>query len=400
MANPEHVALVRKGSEAIAEWLRSNPGARLDLSGADLVNAKLSLADLSEADLSSAHVAGADLFQAKLSGANLTRASLFRANLRGANLAGAALARADLFAVVLLHANLSGADLSRANLSGADLSRADLGGANLSEAHLIAARLHFANVGHANLTGANLALASLLTANLTRADLSEVNLRSTSLSNLDLGQVIGLATVAHVSPSSVGVDTLIRSFRGAGNRLTPELEAFFRGAGVPHELLEALPRIVAEVKYYSCFIAYGQPDVEFARKVTEELRTRGVSCWLYDMDATVGERTWGEIIEKRRGAEKTVVLCSSKALVRDGVLKEIEEQIDEDPDKLVPVSLDDLWREKGFKVMRADNDLKPELVRRNWADFAGWKKDAERYQKGLEELLRGLRRKRVRRRRA
>ena len=36
MANPEHVAVVRKGKDAIAEWRRSNPGVQLDLSGADL----------------------------------------------------------------------------------------------------------------------------------------------------------------------------------------------------------------------------------------------------------------------------------------------------------------------------------------------------------------------------
>ncbi|GAG44638.1 unnamed protein product, partial [marine sediment metagenome] len=168
------------------------------------------------------------------------------------------------------------------------------------------------------LTGANLAGAHLTWANLTntelwQANLSRARLGLTALSDVDLSDVIGLTTVTHEWRSSVGVDTLILSFRGAGNRLTPELRTFFRGAGVPEELLEALPGIVAEVKYYSCFIAYGQPDVEFARKLCEDLEGKGVSCWLYDMDATVGERTWREIGEKRRGAEKMVVLCSAEA---------------------------------------------------------------------------------------
>lgn len=37
MANPEHVALVKKGAESFAAWRESHPTTRLDLAGADLV---------------------------------------------------------------------------------------------------------------------------------------------------------------------------------------------------------------------------------------------------------------------------------------------------------------------------------------------------------------------------
>jgi len=363
MANPEHVALVRKGKEAIAEWRRANPWKRLDLSGADLRRAWL---------------AGADLRRTKLSGANLS----------SADLSGSFLRSVELFGANLIEARLSQADLSRAMLMEAHLTAARLWRANLTEASLSGANVAVAMLAEANLTDTNLTLANFSGTYLRQADLSGARLGATSLSNVDLSQVIGLATVEHELPSSVGVDTLIASFRGAGNRLTPELRTFFRGAGVPKELLEALPGIVAQVKYYSCFIAYGQPDLEFAQKLYEDLGARGITCWLYDMDATPGEPTWREIGEKRRGAEKTVVLCSAKALVRDGVLKEIEEQIDEDPDKLVPVSLDDLWKEEGFRVMRASRDLKPFLMERNYADFANLG-----YEEALDRLLAGLRRK-------
>ncbi len=156
---------------------------------------------------------------------------------------------------------------------------------------------------------------------------------------------------------------------------------------MPQELLEALPRIVAEVSYYSCLIYCGQPDAEFAARLREDLKSRGVCCWLYEMDRTAEERTWGEIGMRRREAERMVVLCSAEALVRDGALKEIWEQIDEDADKLVPISLDDLWREAGFKVMRDANDLKPFLEERNYTDFAN-----KPYREALEDLLKGLRR--------
>ena len=310
MANPEHVEVVREGSEAIARWRKLHPKERLNLIGADLFDADLSGADLS-----------------------------------GANLSGAFLFRADLFG-----ANLSGADLSGAILSGANLFGADLREVNLSAAVCIV----------------------------------------TVFGDCDLSSAKGLDSVAHRGPSTIGIDTLIASFRGAGNRLTPELETFFRGAGVPKNLLAELPRILAEVQYCTAFICYGEPDLSFTQGLYQDLTAKGVSCWLYSMDATPGKRTWKEIVERRREAEKMIVLCSAGALVRDGVLKEVEEQIDEDPDKMLPISLDNLWKEGGFKVMRGSRDLKPFLLERNYADFS----DPASYEKSLERLLKGLERKR------
>jgi len=347
MANPEHVALVRKGAVTIAQWRRAHPNERLDLSNADLSGAKFHGAELSEANLS-----GADLRWANFWETNLSRAKLREADLSWA----------DLWRI-----NLSGADLSRANLTEADIWEANLSKANFSEVHL--------------------SNAYLTRTNLSEADFSRARLDLTSLSNVDLSTAKGLATVKHSAASSVGMDTLIASMRGAGNKLTPDLTTFFRGAGVPQEVLDVLPKIVSEINYYSCFISYGQPDVEFAKKLYEDLKARGVSCWLYEMDKTVGKRTRSEIGESRRGADRFVVLCSAAALVRDGVLEEIEDQISDDPDRLVPISLDNLWKEPGFRIMRGTHDLKPDLVNRNYADFAN-----RPYEGALEELLKGLRR--------
>ncbi len=157
---------------------------------------------------------------------------------------------------------------------------------------------------------------------------------------------------------------------------------------MPAELLKVLPQIVAETRF-SCFIAYGEPDRAFGERLHKDLTGRGVSCWEYAIDATPGERTWREIGEKRREADKFVVLCSAAALVRPGVLKEIEEQMDEDLEKMVPISLDELWKEPGFRVMRRSRDLKPFLLERNHADF-GQGKD---YQQALQRLLTALERK-------
>jgi hypothetical protein len=349
MANPEHVKIVRQGAAAIGEWRRQNPGAHLDVSGADLAGA----------NLTGAHVAGANFSEADLTDAALAGADLTGANLREANLHGA-----DLYL-----ANLAAADLTGAVLAGADPIGANLTGTRLIEAYLFGTLLLGAGLSGAEVTGAHF--------------LSAV------LANCDLSQTIGLAAVNHDGPSSIGVDTLIESLRGAGNRLTPDLETFFLGAGAPRELLAALPQIVAEVEYHSCFISYGQPDRDFAKRLRDDLAARGVPCWLYDLDATVGERTWTEIGSVRRQADKMVVICSAAALIRDGVLKEIEEQIDEDPGKMIPISRDNLWREPGFQVTRAGRDLKPFLLDKNYADFS----DESRYDKELQRLLTTLRRK-------
>ena len=359
MANAEHVEVVLQGAAAVAEWRRQNPEARLDLSGADLAKADLSAADLAAADLS-----GADLSWAHLTGAVLTRADLRGAVLRRADLTGA---------------NLRGADLAGADLSGADLAKADLSGAVLRRA----------NLTRADLTKAGLFWAHLMWADVAGARLGEARLGSTSLGGCDLSQATGLSSVNHRGPSSIGVDALIASFRGAGNRLTPELESFFMTAGVPKELLVALPGIVGAVEFHSCFISYGQPDLDFAQRLRGDLVARGVPCWLYALDATPGERTWKEIGGKRREAGKMVVICSAAALIRPGALKEIEEQIDEDPDMMVPISRDNLWTEPGFQVMRAGRDLGPWLRDRNYADFS----DDSRHEDSLQRLLTALRRK-------
>jgi uncharacterized protein YjbI with pentapeptide repeats len=399
MANPEHVKIVRQGAAAIAEWRRQNPGvpfdltradlADADLSGAELAPANLEGANLTRANLSGAHLRGTNLVQAHLRTADLGGADLHRAILAGANLPQANLSAANLFAATLRGANLAGANLAQANLRRANLRRANLTGANISGANLMGAHLTTAN-----LTGANLASAGLTGVNLAEADLTETNLAEayfgrTSLGNCDLSQATGLSTVNHLGPSSVGVDPLILSFRGAGNKLTPDLEAFFLGAGVPKELLTALPRIVGEVEYYSCFVSYGQPDLGFAKKLRDDLAARGVACWLYDLDATPGERTRKEIGEARRQADKMVVICSAAALIRDGVLNEIEDQIDEDPDKMVPIARDDIWIQSGFRVVRGSRDLGPFLRDRNYADFS----DESRYEESLRRLLKALRRK-------
>src|SRR6266567_2153652 len=121
------------------------------------------------------------------------------------------LSGANLSKTFLHHADLSYINLSGANLAGANLAGADLAGANLTEGWLIGT----------DLSGANLSL----------ADLSRVLVQATIFGNIDLRLVKGLETIDHRGPSTIGIDTVLRS---EGD--IPEI--FLRKAGVSDTFID------------------------------------------------------------------------------------------------------------------------------------------------------------------
>ncbi|MCZ6534897.1 MAG: toll/interleukin-1 receptor domain-containing protein [Chloroflexi bacterium] len=344
MANPEHVEIAKAGKGAIDAWRREHPKDRLELSRADL--------------------RGIDLFAADFSGANLRKANLSEANL----------GRGDLRWADLRWADLHWANLRRADLRRADLHLADLRGANLSWANL-----SWANLGGAKLSGAFLNYAMVREIDNSETNFDSVYLGGTVFADCDLTGAMNLDRVRHGIPSTIGIDTILRS----GGNIPEE---FLRGAGVPEEIIRGLPMLIGEIKYHSCFIGYGEPDREFAERLHKDLTGNKLSCWVYSMDYTPGEHTQREIKETRQRAGKFVVLCSAAGLLKDGVLKEIEDQMDEDRDKIVPISLDKVWKADGFPVKRGARDLKPFLLERNYANF----EESSDYKKELNRLLKAL----------
>lgn len=181
MANPEHLAILKKGAKAWNEWLKKHPDLDPDLSRADLSEADLSRAILAKADLRGANLNGAAfiyaiLIHADLSGAYVSKADFRDADLSSANLSGADLKEAKIAEADLFQANLEGADLSRASLPGAHLVGTTLNGAHLSRANLSRANLEAAKLNRADLSGARLEGAKLIEADLHGADLSGARL--------------------------------------------------------------------------------------------------------------------------------------------------------------------------------------------------------------------------------
>ena len=176
MANPEHIALLRKG---VAKWnerqrrgdfepdleeaefsevfrtrvIEDSAGAEIrrmllrrtsgvDLSGIDLGGANLQEAGLENVKFSKANLRFADLRNCALNGASFNCADLDYADLRGAStlgmadFKGASFVRAKLNASDFSGADLRNAILADANLCGTDLRHAWLSGANLSRTQL------------------------------------------------------------------------------------------------------------------------------------------------------------------------------------------------------------------------------------------------------------------------
>lgn len=389
MANPRHVDIVLKGSNAIDDWKKSHPNDALDLQGVKLDGISLWQANLEGANLSKARLRRTDLTGTRLVNANLCFCILYETRLKAVDLSGANLSGADLGSDDFAGAQFVNSDLSGADFSDDTLTSVDLTGSDMRKAFFSNCSLASTNLSNVNLSDAVFIGTRFVQVTMTNTNLSKALMREDTFSDCDLSKCIGLETIEHGGPSSIGIDTLVQSLGIGGHHFRPELELFFLNTGVPKDVLDKLPEILANVQYCTCFIAYGEPDKAFAEKLRRDLMAKGVSVWVYSLDSTPGERTWGEITQQRREAEKMIVLCSTRALIRDGVLKEIEEQIDENPNKLVPISLDDLWKAEGFLVKRGSRDLKPFLLERNWADFS----DKSKHREAFHKLLTGLKRK-------
>ncbi len=196
------------------------------------------------------------------------------------------------------------------SLVGASLDGTDLRDADLEESNLVAAELSSTKLAGANLHWCDLGTAMLIDTELTGANLARVSFDRTILANLDLSEADGLRAVRPEGPSSVGTDTLERTLAavaGDAKRLQ-DVEAFFRGAGVPEHLIAHYrSRAGVSERYYPAYIVHDRSDTGLAQILYEELQARGVRCWLnlnlgFGPPPALGRSDW-------RG--ERVILCAS-----------------------------------------------------------------------------------------
>jgi len=321
MANPEHLQILMQGVDAWNKWMMEIPHILPDFEGADLNGANLRGADLTWADFRGADLSRTDLRDADLGGADLRRAELLGADLRGA----------DLRRAKLLSADLCGADFSAGLLKNSDFTDARVG--------------------------------------------------LTVFAENDLSTVLGLETVRHMAPSTIGINTVYKS---QGN--IPEI--FLRGAGVPEDFITYMKSLVGKpLDFYSCFISYSSPDDEFAQRLQADLQEKGVRCWFAPEDLLIDDKFRMRIDESIRIHDKLMVILSVHSIRSSWVEAKVEAalEIERKQDKLVlfPIRLDDT-------VMETDQAWAASLRRTRYiGDFRAWK-DHDPYQKSFERLLRDL----------
>jgi uncharacterized protein YjbI with pentapeptide repeats len=361
MTNQEPWAILMQGLEVWNRWRKENPDVKVKFGNAMLIGANLRRFDLSKIYFREAELTDADLSGANLQGANLREADLIDTNLREADLTDA-----DLSDATLWRANFRDAKLTRANLGGAQLKFADFRGADLS---------------HCNFSNAR-----LLRNNLVDIDLSEVD---------------GLEDVIHAGPSTIGIDTVIRS-----SGKIPEI--FLRGCGLrdidiqyvklsdPNLSNEEISRILYRIydvratqalQISPLFISYSHADGEFVDKVGNSLTEKGVRYWrdTHEMKAGRIEKQIDQAISQNR----TVLLVLSENSMRsDWVEHEVRSarglEKETGRDVLCPVALDDSW-----KSSRWPERLMEQVKEYNILDFSEWE-DESKFGRTFGKLIDGL----------
>jgi hypothetical protein len=369
MADEEYLRILRQGVSTWNQWRKEHLNV-----GVDLSRAKLNGAHLGGADLRVAQLNGADLSAAFLCGAILSGANLSEANLSGANVSDA---------------NLYGADLRRANLSGASVSMTDLRKANVSAANLRGAMLNMSDLRGANLSGADLSSADLQAANLTDIDLTQAVVGWTAFGHVNLSTVTGLESVVHQGPSSIGIDTV-----HASQGRIPEI--FLRGAGVPDEFIAYMQSLGGRaIEYYSCFISHSSKDQDFAKRLDDDLRARGVYCWYAPVDIQGGRKLHEQIEQAIRRHDKLLIVLSENSMNSEWVKTEIyharQDEIRTQRRKLFPISLVEFQTIRAWTAFDADSgkDMGREVREYFVPDFSDWK-DHDAYRKAFDQLLRDL----------
>jgi hypothetical protein len=368
MDRDEAIRLLKGGPDGVREWdrrrrqdeeipvLRGVDLRDAFLGQADLRDAVLRRADLRRAALGLADLRGADLRGADFSGAFLGHADLRRAVLRRADLHGAALGSA-----VLRRADLRGADLSHADLRGADLSHADLRGADLSGAQL------------------------------RRAHLGQAVCSDTSFGDVDLSAVKGLESIRHRGPSSVGVDTLVRS-RGK----IPE--AFLRGCGVPNSVianLNASIGAIEPIQFSSCFLSHSSKDQPFADRLHGRMEQEKLRVWDAPEDLRGGRKSVDQIDRAIRAHDKLLLVLSKASMASDWVRHEIawavERERREGRRVLFPIGLSP-WKEiQAWAAFDPDlgQDVAKVVREYHVPDFSKWQ-DQDAFEAAFARLLEDL----------
>jgi uncharacterized protein YjbI with pentapeptide repeats len=396
MPNHKHFEIIQQGVEEWNQWRSENPEiepdlADVDFSGMKLHNANLSDTDLRRSNLKNTDFRGANLVRADLRAANINKAGFNLAKLREANFSEAYIRESDLSEADLKRAYFIRADLVRVDLWETDLTRADfrwayligtdLKQANLDQADLRWAHLSESNLGEANLSNANLIKASIIKTSLHHTNFQGVSLAWTHFGDVDLSLTNELYTAQHFGPSSIGVDTIMRS-----DGKIPE--SFLRESGVSDNIIQHMALLTEKgLSHQNCFISFAAKDFEFAEKLYTDLRNQGVRCWFASDDMKIGDETWDSIYHYIRMRDSVLIILSEDSISSNWIENEVNAALVEENKRkkpiFIPIRIDPA-------VLDCDQAWAEYLNKtRNLSDFSNWK-DHDAYQLAFDRLLDAL----------
>ena len=337
MADMELVLIVKGGRDAVAKWREENPTTTMDLSEAYMSHTRLPQVDLSACDLRNADFMGAMLRRANFSRSYMNPCHLYRSDLREANLSGTLLSGANLRGADLRKANLEGANLDRAilsdtnfegaNLKGANLSRTNIDRANMKDTDLSGAyfggsRIKRSNFDNTNLKGSDLFEANIDSVSFVDADFADGILGYTVFQNCDLSTVKNLASIRHDAPSTLGVDSLLKSAN------LPE--EFLRGIGVSESFIEVSKSIERNETSSECYISCTSEHEPFAKQLQEQLMNKGIVTWLFSEssrgNALVDRRSTSEEEEIERWVrhyDKLIVVTTEESFSNEVIRNDV-----------------------------------------------------------------------------
>jgi uncharacterized protein YjbI with pentapeptide repeats len=367
LSDKQHLAILKDGVRTWNLWRREHPDIRPNLRESDLSNA----------NLVGVNLLGCDLCGTDLSGSCLRGASLKYTEGTDVDLTSADLVRADITRATLLGSKSRDSNFSGANLTYADLRYSDLRGSILVET---------------DLTGTIFGGTLLAGTNFARAIFGY-----TILAFTDLSHALNLDVVKHKYRSMVDIETVAVSHADIP-------EDFLRGAGVSEDFLRYAPSFVGQaLDFYSAFISYSHRDKPMARRLHDQLQSRGIRCWLDEHQMLPGDDIYDAVDRAIRLWDKVILCCSEASLkswwVNDEIDKALEKErqlLQDRGDKvlaIIPLNLDGYlfeWRDGRAATLR----------KRLAGDFTGWERDNTKFETQFERVISALRTDRGARERA
>jgi hypothetical protein len=203
--------------------------------------------------------------------------------------------------------------------------------------------------------------------------------------------VKGLEAIKHHAPSTLGVDTLVRS-RGK----IPA--AFLRGCGVPDPLIVHLAAAIGAmrpIQFASCFLSHHPKDQPFADRLHGRLEREKVRVWDAPEDLRGGLASMDQINQANRAHDKLLLVLSKASMASDGVRHEVKGAIEREKREkhrvLFPIGLspwEDIQAWSAFDLGLGKDVAR--LVREYpIPDFSSWK-DHDAFEAAFARLLEDL----------